>query len=48
MYHANINQKKVGVATLIFDKLDVKAKKITETRTLYNNKGSKHTTLIEA
>ena len=47
IYHANTNQKKVGVAKLTCDKLDVKTKKITEMQTLYNNKRSKHTALVE-
>lgn len=34
IYHANINQKKSGIAILVSDKVDFKAKKITRDRVI--------------
>lgn len=39
MCHANFNQKKTGVAMLISDKIDLRAKKMTRPkRNLHNDK----------
>ena len=40
IYHANINQRITGLAILILDKVDFRAKKTTGVReALYNDKG---------
>lgn len=38
MYHAYISQKKIRVAILISDKVDLRAKKITRDKEIYNDK----------
>ena len=37
MFHANRDQKKVGVAIFISDKIDFKTKAVEETRPLHND-----------
>lgn len=39
IFHANINQKRAGVAIQISDKMDLWSKTVTLDRTWYNEKG---------
>lgn len=39
IFHANINQKRAGVAIQISDKMDLWSKTVTIDRTWYNEKG---------